>query len=95
MSEFRDTTARDKIVGMMKTGMKSMTVYDASDRPLEVYEAGLSAQIGDPCLITIYKYIDGAAGTSRQVLAYEERVGAWQGYELVQVGAGNNINNLA
>lgn len=94
MSEFRDTVARDKIKSMMNEGIKTFTVYDASDRAEEVYEAGLRAQIGDPCLITLYKYVDGSTGSSRQVLAYEERVGSWPGYEQVQVGAANDINNL-
>jgi hypothetical protein len=94
MSEYRDTIARDKIKSMMNEGIKTFTIYDASDRAEEVYEAGLHAVVGDPCLITLYKYIDGAAGSSRQVLAYEERIGSWTGYETVQVGAGNDINNL-
>ena len=93
-TEYRDTYVRDKINTMMMTGVKSVTVYDASDRAHFVYEAGLGAEIGDPCLITEYKYIDGLAGTSRQVLAYEECVGAWPGYEVVSVGAGNDLSNL-
>lgn len=94
MSEFRDTVARDKIKAMMNEGLKTVTVYDASDRAQEVYETGLRAQIGDPCLITRYKYVDGDAGNSRQVIAFEERIGSWPGYEIAQAGAGNDINNL-
>lgn len=94
MSEYKDTVARDKIRAMMNEGLKSVTLYDASGRAQETYETGLRAQIGDPCLITRYKYRDGDSGNSFQVLAYEERVGAWPGYEVAQVGAGNDINNL-
>lgn len=95
MSEYKDTIVRDKIRSMMNEGIKTVTVYDVGGRAQEVYEAGLHADIGDPCLITRYKYRDGDSGNSFQVLAYEERVGAWPGYEVAQAGAGNDINNLA
>ena len=95
MSEYRDTVVRDKIRTMMNEGLKTVTVYDAGGRAQEVYETGLHADIGDPCLITRYKYRDGDGGNSFQVLAFEERVGSWPGYEIAQAGAGNDINNLA
>ena len=94
MSEYRDTTVRDKILGMMKAGMKSVTVYDASGRASEVYEAGLNASLGEPCLVTRYKYRDGDTGNSFQVLAYEERVDAWPGYTIVGGTDNEDINTV-
>lgn len=94
MSEYRDTTVRDKILTMMKAGLKSITVYDPSGRAQTVYEAGLSAKVGDPCLATRYKYRDTDTGNSFQVLAYEERVDSWPGYTIVGGTDNNDINTV-
>jgi len=84
----------DQIKAIGKGGMKYITVRDAAGRVETLYEAELNAEIGDQCLITRYKYEDGAAGASRKVIAFEEEVATWPGYEILQVGAGNDINNL-
>lgn len=91
---FRDTKTREALKAMMKGGMKSAYVRDAALRVSTSYEAPLHAEIGDPCLRTILKYQDGAGGTSRKVIAQEEEIVSWPGYEAIQVGAGNDINNV-
>jgi len=84
----------DQLKSLLNEGMKSAMIRDAAGRPSILYEAHIEAEIGDPCLRTIYKYVDGAAGTSRKTVAWEETIVAWNGYEVIQVGAGNDINNL-
>jgi hypothetical protein len=97
MSEqaFKDTFSRDKIKNLMKSGVKSAFVLDAASRIESVYEAPIQSAIGDPCLVTSFKYLDGAGGTSRVVVATQEKVVAWPGFEIVQVGAGNDFDLLA
>lgn len=90
--DYRDGYTRDKIKSMMQEGMKSILVRDASGRIETAYEAHITAQIGDTCLRTDVKYVDGAGGTSRQVIAYEELVTDWPGYEILGVGYDNDIN---
>jgi len=92
--DFRDGTTRDKIMSMKEGGMKSILIRDANGRIQTAYEAHITAQIGDTCLRTELKYIDGAGGTSRQVVAYEELVTAWPGYEILNAGYANDINNV-
>lgn len=72
-----DVTTRDMILSQLGVGQKVYNVYDANSRLIEVYEAPLTAQTGDPCLKTIIKYIDGAGGTSRLILATSEELAAW------------------
>lgn len=90
--EFRDTVTTDMIRAMMGSGMKSFYNRDAIGRVTESYEAPLSVEIGGPCIKTIYKYVGGAAGSNRRVLAWEEEVVAWPGYELAAPGSGNDID---
>jgi len=84
----------DQIRNLMISGMKTVGIRDASGRMEVLYEAHIKSEIGDPCLRTRYKYLDGAAGSSRKVLAYEEEVIAWPGYEAIQAGAGNDFDLL-
>jgi hypothetical protein len=91
---FKDTFSRETLKSLMKSGMKSVYVRDAAGRIETTYEAPLSANLSDPCLRTKLKYSDGAAGTSRQVIAQEEEIIAWPTYEIIQVGAGNDIDNV-
>lgn len=93
-TSFRDSVTADSIKGLMLTGIKNISLRDISGRIYELYEAPLIVTIGDPCVRTLYKFIDGAAGSSRQVIAWEEEVVAWPGYEILQVGAGDDINAL-
>lgn len=93
-ASYKEYTSIDQIKSLMTEGMKSLTLRDGSGRPEFVYEAHYSAKIGEKCLRTQYKYSDGALGTSRKVIAYEEIISAWPGYEILSVGAGNDINNL-
>lgn len=94
MSSYEDFDSIDQIRALMKEGMKSALVRDASGRPEFLYEAHFEAEIGEKCLRTQYKYQDGALGTSKKIIAYEEIIVAWPGYEILSVGAGNDINNL-
>jgi len=84
----------DQLKSLLNEGLKTATVRDAAGRPATIYEANIDAEIGAPCLRTRYKYEDGALGTSRKTIAYEEEVVAWPGYEAVQVGAGNDFDLL-
>ena len=84
----------DQIKSLLNIGIKTAGIRDAAGRMEILYEAPIYSEIGDPCLRTRYKYLDGAAGTSRKVLAYEEEVIAWPGYEAVQAGAGNDFDLL-
>jgi len=90
--EYRDTTTANRIKALMGVGMKSAQVRDVSGRIETTYEAPLNAAIGDPCLKTDFKYFDGAGGTSRSVIAYQENVVSWPGFEVVSVGAGNDFD---
>ena len=54
----------------------------------------IEGRLGDGCIRTRFKYADGAAGTSRRVIAWEEDITGWPGYESVQNGADNNFNAL-
>lgn len=89
-----DIKTIDVLKSLMGEGMKTAMLRDVSGRPEVLYEAPLRARIGDPCLVTRYKYVDGAAGTSRKTIAYEEEITSWPGYEAVQVGAGNDFTLL-
>jgi hypothetical protein len=91
---FKDTYTRDKIRSLMQTGVKSAYFRDASERVEVLYEAPIHTAIGDPCLATSFKYLDGAAGSSRVVLATQEEVVAWPGFEVIQVGAGNDFDSV-
>ena len=82
----------NRLESLAKEGMKVATLRDAAGRPEVTYEAHIDAEIGDPCLVTRYKYVDGALGSSRKVIAYEEEVSPWPGYEVVETGAGNDFN---
>jgi hypothetical protein len=82
----------NQIQSLAGEGMKVATVRDAAGRPETTYEASLNTEIGESCLVTRYKYADGALGTSRKVIAYEEEVLPWPGYEAIAVGAGNDFN---
>lgn len=93
-TSFKDTVTADSIKGLMLTGIKTINIRDLAGRTYELYEAPLVVGIGDPCVRTLYKFVDGAAGSSRQVSAWEEEVVAWPGYEILQVGAGDDINAL-
>jgi len=68
---------RDMISSQLNNGQMVYNVYDASGRLSEVYEAPLFSVNGNPCLKTIIKYIDGAAGTSRVILATKESLSTW------------------
>lgn len=80
-----------------------ITIADtqAGKRPVaEVNTSGftlanvLTGQLGDGCLRTRMKFLDGSGGTSRRVVAWEEDIVGWPGYEIVQAGAGNDFNSL-
>ena len=90
--DYNDTVTADKIKAMMGSGMKSIYLRDASGRVETAYEASVNVEINGPCLMTRYKYLDGAAGDSRKVIAYEEKVVAWPGYEIVAIGSANDID---
>jgi len=91
---FKDATTTDAIKSLLGSGLKSILIRDAASRIETAYEAPIHAEIGNPCLRTRFKYTDGAAGTSRKSIAYEEEVVAWPGYEAVQAGAGNDFDLL-
>ena len=88
--KFKDTISAMTLRGMMEGGYKTAYVLDGI-RYSVVYEAPINADIGDPCLRTTMKYADGAGGTGTLVIAQEEEVVAWPGYEIVSVGAGDDI----
>lgn len=88
--KFRDTVTATTLRGMMEGGYKTVYILDGI-RYSVIYEAPINADIGDPSLRTILKYEDGAGGTSPLVIAQEEQVVAWPGYEIVSVGAGDDI----
>lgn len=88
------TVSRDTIKSMLREGLKTVLLRDVAGRIETSYEVHITAKIGDPCLKTVMKYADGAAGTSRQVVAYEESVVAWPGYEALGAGYANDINNV-
>jgi len=68
---------RDMISSQLRNGQMVYNIYDASGRLSEVYEAPLSSVTGNPCLKTIIKYVDGAAGTSRVIIATKESLATW------------------
>lgn len=90
--EFRDATPQSLLKAMLNNGMKVIEIRDAAGRIEAVYEASLHIDIGEPCLRTRLKYLDGAAGSSRKVIAMEEDVVAWPGYEVLEIGAGNDFD---
>lgn len=73
----KDIGTRDMIASQLSSGQMTYNVYDSSNRLSEVYEAPLTSGHGEPCLKTIIKYIDGASGTSRTILATKESVTTW------------------
>jgi len=87
-----DLKTIDQIKTLMGEGVKTAILRDVAGRPDTIYEANINASIGDPCLKTSFKYVDGAVGTSRKVIAYEESIVAWAGYEAIQAGAGNDFD---
>jgi len=84
----------DVLKSLMGSGMKSALIRDASGRPDTLYEAPINSVIGEPCLLTVYKYVDGVGGTSRKTIAWEETIVQWPGYEVLQAGAGDDITAL-
>jgi len=94
-SEFRDATPQSLLQAMLHDGMKAVEVRDLAGRIEAVYEAPLSANIGEACLRTRLKYLDGAAGSSRKVIAMEEDVVAWPGYEIIEAGTGNDFDSVS
>jgi len=93
-TEFKDSITRDHLSSMMGGGMKSITTLDLAGRSSIVYEAPLNAELGDGCLITVYKFVDGDAGSSRQIIAYEETVGVWPGYTSIGGTDAEDINTV-
>jgi len=73
----KDVGTTDMIAAQLANGQMVYNIYDAAGRLSEVYEAPLTSLNGEPCLKTIIKYIDGAGGTSRTILATKESVAAW------------------
>lgn len=71
------TRAADRIKSQLTTGAKTYTLRDSSDRITHFYEASTEAETGTPCLLTMFKYVDGPLGTSRHVLATKEFVVDW------------------
>ena len=88
----KDSFTRDNIKSLMANGFKTAYVRDAAGRIESLYEAPLNIGLGDPCLRTQFKYIDGAAGTSRSVIATIESVIGWPGFEVVSAGSGDDFN---
>jgi len=72
-----DSKARDFIRSQMQEGMQTSHVYDAAGRIESLFEAPINVTLGQPCLLTEFKYVGGALGTNRNVLAMRESVGAW------------------
>lgn len=89
---FLDTPTRYTLKNLMESGMKSAFVRDASGRIEVAYEAPIRANIGEPCIRTKMKYLDGAGGTSRSVIASEEDVVAWPGFDIIQPLTGDDID---
>lgn len=90
--KFLEQHSATEIKNLMSSGMKVASLRDASNRIFEQYEAPIKAEIGDPCLRTRYKFLDGAGGTSKKVIAWEEEVVAWQGFEIIEAGTGNDFD---
>jgi len=84
----------DQLKSLMNEGMKSATIRDAANRVQTVYETHHTSEIGEPCIRTDIKYVDGVTGTSRKTIAYSEVVTQWPGFEIVQTGAGNDFDAL-
>ena len=76
VAKTKRTTAH-AIRSSLNTGSMTFAVRDASGRMIEFYEANLSAEDGTPCLLTEFKYTDGPAGTSRDVLGTKESIVEW------------------
>lgn len=93
-TKYKDMASREKIKSLLDCGVKTAYVRDGAGRVESLYEAPLTSDIGEPCLLTQFKYADGAAGTSRQVVATIESVTSWLGFEVVQVGAGDDFTAL-
>jgi hypothetical protein len=89
---FRDQTTASQIKALAGSGLKVVQVRDAAGRLETLYEAPVHSEIGEPCLRTRYKYLDGAGGTSRTVIAYSEDVVAWPGFEAIAPGSGNDFD---
>lgn len=68
----------DNIKSQLTSGAKTYATRDANSRITHFYEAPHSAKVDDACLLTEFKYVDGPAGTSRNVLATKESVVAWE-----------------
>lgn len=96
--DFQDSYTRDQIKAMMNSGIKSIYDRDLAGRIETMYEGPLTVEIGDPCIRTKYKFIDGAGGNSQQIIAWEEEVVAWPGYGILPTytaGDPNDIDNLS
>lgn len=89
---FLDTPSKRTLRNLMQAGMKTAYVRDAALRIEVAYEAPIRANIGEPCIRTKMKYLDGAGGTSRSVIASEEEVVAWPGYDVIQPLTGDDID---
>jgi len=88
---YRDSKSLQQVKAMMQNAYKAVYEYDTIGNISVAYEAPLQAEINDPCLRTKYKY----DSVSFQIIAQEEEIVAWPGYEQIQVGAGNDIDNIA
>jgi hypothetical protein len=78
MASTKDTKPAELIKGRLNSGTLTYFEYDAQGRIDKVYEAPLHAEDTTPCLLTEYKYTDGAGGTDRTVRATRESVSQWQ-----------------
>lgn len=72
-----DTKTRDKLKTLLNEGMITYAERDAADRVVRFYEAYIDIKVGEPCLLTEFKYIDGDGGTSNLVLATRESIASW------------------
>jgi hypothetical protein len=93
-TEFQGSHTRDKLKSLMEEGMQAIEVRDGAGRIETLYEAHVKAVENDICLITQFKYADGAGGTSRRVIAWREILGQWPGYDIIGGGNPNDFNSV-
>ena len=91
-NRYLDTPSRTTLRNLMESGMKVAYVRDVSGRIEIAYEAPIRAEIDEPCIRTKMKYLDGAGGTSRSVIASEEDIVGWPGFEVIQAGSADDID---
>jgi hypothetical protein len=89
-----DNKSMEVIKSLLMEGITSVYVLDGSGRIQEQYDGYTDIKLGNACLKTEYKFQDGALGNSRKVIASNESIAPWPGYEVVQVGAGNDFDAL-